>query len=61
MIWNSRKEKKVENRKAAERILQALDNGKAPITWSEMDREELVETIARELTAIEKEKEHDSH
>ena len=51
----------MENRKAAERILQALDDGKAPITWSEMDREELVETIEKELAAIEKEKEHDSH
>lgn len=39
--------KKYEDK--ARRILAALDNGSAPISWSEMDRPELVETIKREL------------
>ena len=36
----------------ATRILDALDNGKDPITWSEMDRDSIINTIARTI-AIE--------
>ena len=49
--WNRKKEcvKETWETQWANRILQALENGRAPITWSEIDRDELVRTIAREL------------
>lgn len=43
--------------RAAERILDALDNGPAPISWSEMDREALQSVIAKELIRMEREAE----
>lgn len=40
---------------AAERILNALDNCSAPISWHEMDRYALQSAIAKELILIDKE------
>lgn len=41
--------------KKAERILIALENSPVPVEWSEMDRADLAEVIARELRKMEKE------
>lgn len=40
---------------AAERILNAMDNSRVPISWHEMDRYALQSVIAKELILIEKE------
>lgn len=40
---------------AAERILNAMDNSPAPISWHEMDRMALQSVIAKELILIDKE------
>ena len=45
----------MENRKKAERILAALDNYKATLTWHCIDEEELILAIVRELNRIDKE------
>ena len=39
----------------AERILNALDNSKEPISWHDMERCELESVIAKELILIDKE------
>lgn len=39
----------------AERILNAMDNSPAPISWHEMDRMALQSVIAKELILIDKE------
>lgn len=39
----------------AERILEALDNSKAPISWHCIDETELVRAISQELRKIDKE------
>ena len=41
--------------KAAERILNAMDNSPVPISWHEMDRMALQSVIAKELILIDKE------
>lgn len=41
--------------KKAERILRAMENSPVPVEWSEMDREDLAEVIARELRKMDKE------
>ena len=46
---------KLENRTKAARILAALDQSTAPISWHCMDEDELIDTIVRELIRIEKE------
>lgn len=45
----------MENRKKAERILAALDNSKASISWHRIDEEDLILAIVRELNRIDKE------
>ncbi len=45
----------MENKKKAERILAALDNSKAPISWYCIDEEELIRTITQELNRIDRE------
>ena len=37
----------------AERILSALDLGRAPIDWAAIDEPELIKEIARELRLID--------
>lgn len=46
---------KVTYDERAERILKALDNSKAPISWHCIDEPELVRAISRELRKIDKE------
>ena len=43
--------------KAAERVVDALENGKVPITWHEINRSKLEHTIAQELERMDKETE----
>ncbi len=45
----------MENKQKAERILAALDNCRAPVTWHCIDEEEIVGAIARELERIDRE------
>ncbi len=45
----------MENRQKAKRILVALDNCRAPITWHCIDEEEIINTIAGELNRIDRE------
>ena len=40
---------------AAERILNAMDNSSAPVSWREMDRLALQNVIAKELILMDKE------
>ena len=40
---------------AAERVLNALENCKAPVTWHEMDRPKILQAVARELRQIDQE------
>lgn len=40
---------------AAGRILDALENGKVPISWHEVDRARLAQEIAQELRRMDKE------
>ena len=47
----------MENREKAERILEALDNSKVPISWHCLDEEELISAITRELNKIDREQE----
>ena len=40
---------------AAERILDALENSKTPISWHEIDRQKLRQVIAQELARLDRE------
>jgi|GEM_PF-1367611 len=40
---------------AAERILNAIENSKVPVSWHEMNRCALESVVAKELILIEKE------
>lgn len=46
---------KLTEAEKAERILEALENSKVPISWHCIDAPELIRTIARELRKMERE------
>lgn len=41
----------------AERILSAIDRGRVPVDWADIDEQELIQEIARELIRIDREAE----
>lgn len=45
----------MENREKAERILNALENARVPISWHCIYEPELIKAIALELNRIDKE------
>lgn len=46
----------MENEKAAQRILEALENSNVPISWHCINEPALINVIAKELNQIVKEK-----
>lgn len=39
----------------AARILSAIDHGRVPVDWADIDEQELIQEIARELIRIDRE------